>query len=365
MKILFAVALPPPISGQSLSSKAVLDAISPKCRVAVVNLSKRALQPGVDSFGRVVEVMRIFWNLLLKQRGVSRVYFTISESRSGNLKDIVIYVLCFWHLDHMIIHLQGGAGLRRLLAESGWLASLNRFFYRRLAGVIVEGPTQAKMFMDSVRPDRLHVVKNFAAADLFMAPAQIREKFEKGGPIQLLFLSNLIRGKGHVELLSAFRSLGSRNMAYTLNFAGGFESSEEQQRFLVDIRDCPNVKYHGIVSGESKRSLLASAHLFCLPTYYPYEGQPLSILEAYASGCVVVTTLHSGIPDVFSDRNGYVVKERSPESIAEVLLRVVDGYEGLVQVALANNEVASREFTSSRFIDNVSQVICGDLCGRR
>jgi glycosyltransferase involved in cell wall biosynthesis len=63
--------------------------------------------------------------------------------------------------------------------------------------------------------------------------------------------------------------------------------------------------YHGdssaciIVDGPGKKNLFSEAHIFCLPTYYPYEGQPIAILEAFASGCVVITTNHSGISDFF------------------------------------------------------------------
>ena len=71
------------------------------------------------------------------------------------------------------------------------------------------------------------------------------------------------------------------------------------------------------MTGEKKRRLFAEAHVFCLPTYYSYyEGQPISILEAYASGCVVITTDHGGICDIFKDKiNGFRVEKRSCLSI--------------------------------------------------
>ena len=70
---------------------------------------------------------------------------------------------------------------------------------------------------------------------------------------------------------------------------------------------------------EEKRALFSSAHIFCLPTAY-FEGQPVSILEAYASGCVVVTTGQSGIRDIFKDYiNGFEIEVNEPKSIVSVM----------------------------------------------
>lgn len=49
-----------------------------------------------------------------------------------------------------------------------------------------------------------------------------------------------------------------------------------------------------------KLDLFVESHVFVLPTYYLFEGQPIGIIEAYAAGCVVVTTRHSNICDIFS-----------------------------------------------------------------
>ena len=39
-------------------------------------------------------------------------------------------------------------------------------------------------------------------------------------------------------------------------------------------------EYHGVVRGAHKIEFLRRAHVFVLPTWYPWEGQPMSIIEA-------------------------------------------------------------------------------------
>lgn len=49
---------------------------------------------------------------------------------------------------------------------------------------------------------------------------------------------------------------------------------------------------------------------FALPTRYPNEGQPISILEAMGNGMFIITTDHAGIPDIVEDGvNGIVMKK--------------------------------------------------------
>jgi len=343
MKILAIGPLPSPITGQALAFEAFVDELKTKHEVDVINLSKIAS----DSFpGRLVRVWQTLcyvWQAWWLSRRADTVYFTISESVLGNLKDLGIYLACFSKLGRMTVHLNGGAGMRELLAPSRTIfRSMNRFFLRRVHRVIVLGPSLVDIFDGMLSPDRIVSVPNFAADELFVPGSAISEKFSKVAPLRLLFLSNLLWGKGYVELLAAYATLSAEvGAAIQLDIAGAFESDGQGQTFLATIARLPGVRYHGIVTGSERQALFRDAHIFCLPTYYPTEGQPLSILEAYASGCVVLTTRHSGIVDVFSaERNGYEVEKKSDTSILQALKRALGEPSSLHRMAQANRQAA-------------------------
>lgn len=355
--LLFIGPLPEPTTGHSLACKVLFDALVTLWQVEVVNLSKNTFRQGVSSVRRVFDVAGMIWRIWRKRRS-SSLYFTISESVAGNLKDLIIFTVCFRQLGRMTIHLHGGAGLRELFARRPILFKINGFFIRRLGAVIVLGERHRPIFSGIVADNRLHVVHNFAQDEMFSNSTAIERKFSVARPLRVLFLSNLLPGKGHDELLDAFYMLKQAEQGQIrLDFAGGFESQEQEAAFRARARH-DSIRVLGPAYGERKRVLFAAAHIFCLPTYYPYEGQPISILEAYASGCAVITTDHSGIFDVFNDGdNGFAVAKRSPEAIAAALRRALSSIDDLQRIGLNNAREARIKYRATDYNAAVIDVL--------
>ena len=158
-------------------------------------------------------------------------------------------------------------------------------------------------------------------------------------------MSNLIPGKGYEYLLSAYLNSNEQiKKSIVIDFAGGFESDLDKQRFLDQIKPFDALQYYGVVSGVRKQTLFHQAQVFCLPTSY-FEGQPISILEAYASGCVVVTTLKGGIVDIFEvGKNGFSIEEKSEDSIIKCLELLIQQRDQLHQIALTNRTIAEQNY---------------------
>ena len=119
-----------------------------------------------------------------------------------------------------------------------------------------------------------------------------------------------------------------------------------------------NIEYLGnFIDGERKKELYLSSHIFCLPTYYPYEGQPISILEAYATGCVVITTPHGGIPDIFVDqKNGFLVESNDIGSLKQVLFKILAERSSLEQIALNNTNEVTINYLAERYKQDIASV---------
>ena len=359
MKILFIAPIPPPVTGQSLAVKVIYDELEKEHQVEVINLNKESFKSGLNSLKRLNQVAGILKAVWRQRKNNDIIYFAISESFAGNMKDLVIYLICFKSLRQTIIHMLGGAGMKRILESRGIQFRLNNYFINRLGGIIVEGNTQFKMFSKIISPEAIHVVPNFAEDFLFVSESEIEEKFYCVNPITILYLSNLIYGKGYVELVDAYLGLSdNQKEKIRIVFVGGFESDNFKSDFLQKINGSEGLEYLGLfISGNEKKKLYLKSHVFCLPTYYPFEGQPISILEAYATGCVVITTNHSGIPDVFSNgTNGFEVEKKSADSIRDVLQQIIDKPEQLLPLAISNRNVALEKYRTSVYTASLIRV---------
>jgi len=363
-KVLLIGPLPEPITGHSLACQVLLEGLAADHRVEVVNLSKDSFQEGVSSLKRVGEVGRVLLSVWRKSRGQDAIYLTISESLAGNLKDLCIYAICAPRLSRLFLHLHGGSIKRLLWDRYPVLFGINRRWIRKMAGVIVSGRSHLKIFDEFVFPGRIHVVPNFAQDFLFRDEDEIRRKFSHVNPLRVLFISNFIPKKGFNELADAYDGLSSAaRQAVCIDFAGRFESASDARRFQTRLADRPHLRYLGAVDDATKRDLFGKAHVFCLPTMF-LEGQPISILEAYASGCVVATTALGGIPDIFTPGvNGFALEPGSAVSITRLLECLVAAPERLLEIALANHWLAERRYRTGTYCAALKAILDGQASG--
>ncbi|AZA51874.1 glycosyltransferase family 4 protein [Chryseobacterium sp. G0201] len=359
MKILFIAPVPPPINGQSKASKVLLDALVEEHDVKIVNLSKSSLKNGVNSFGRFFEIFDILKDVKKKRNSNDIIYLSLAESFAGNMRDLAIYNLCKKDLSKTYIHMLGGAGMKEILSGTGWQKNMNARFMKKLAGVIVEGPINYESFKRVIPENKIHIVPNFAEDFLFVSDEEIEHKFLNTEPIQLLYLSNLIPGKGYNELADAYLELTEEEQKQIkISFVGGFENEDSEKTFLEKISKNAGFNYLGkFIDGDEKRKLYCKSHVFCLPTYYPFEGQPISILEGYATGCVVITSNHSGIPFISKDNeNGFVVEKKSIPSLVNALKKLISEKENLKSIAFHNRNEALEKYRTSIYQQKIMKI---------
>lgn len=357
-KILFITPLPPPVTGQSLACIELYNYLKNDDNdVDVINLSKQSFISGKGSLKRVAEIAYVLFRLLFSWRNYDLIYFTPAESKMGSYKDQLIYLLMFTRLKKMYIHLHGGAGMKQLLEnDKTWIFKLNKFFISRLGGVIVLGERLKGIYNGIIDDNKIYTVENFSQDYLFIRQSELKLKFHNRSKIKILFLSNLLPGKGYIELLESADFLDESSVEF--HFAGGFEDEQAKNVFLEAINLKNNIFYHGVVSGDEKRNLLTKSDLFCLPTYYPFEGQPISILEAYAAGCVVLTTNHSGIFDVFEPwRNGMEVNKKSTSDLVNAITYFNTNREEIRRISINNIVDARKKYRLKHHLEKMMSVL--------
>ena len=169
-----------------------------------------------------------------------------------------------------------------------------------------------------------------------IAPAELEQA---GNPqiVRVLYLAHCMREKGLFDAVNAVQFANRTLQAsgaivrLKLSAAGAFVSTEEKQEFdqlLSDPELAGAVEVRGFVSGVGKASAFREADLFCFPTYYLGENQPVNIIEALAYGLPVVTTRWRSLPEMLPADYAGLVAVRSPEQVAAALLKLMVNESG-------------------------------------
>ena len=140
----------------------------------------------------------------------------------------------------------------------------------------------------------------------------------------ILFPARVILEKGILHFLEAAQSLSSKYPCWTFKVAGYYEQKHLDQVLLSagqNLLHNSNVEFLGHV--ENIYAYFRSSKIVCLPSYYR-EGLPLSLAEAAAHGCVIVTTNSVGCRDtVINGQTGLLVKPKSTEALIEALDEII------------------------------------------
>jgi len=179
--------------------------------------------------------------------------------------------------------------------------------------------------------------------------------------VKVLFLAHCTREKGLFAaaqaVVAANRILSAQQSLVRMKLfvAGIFVTPEEKVEFdqLQKIPEFGNVVTHlGFVSGAAKEQVLREADLFCFPTCYLGENQPVNLIEAMAFGLPIVTTHWRSLPEMLPANYSGIVAGQSPDEIAKALLSLLTREIG---ENLRQNFL--NRFTLERYLTDLAEAI--------
>lgn len=346
-------------TGNSLPVKLIFDKlILNGSTVKLLNLNKRRNITFANKIYRVLQIINLLIKVLaIRNKNYKCIYITIAESNYGIFRDFVLFIILKKKAKYINIHLLGGKNLDLIFQKKGIFFKVYKYFANKFNSIIVEGNSQKETFLKLGKLNNIYIVPNFSENYLFSTFNHINNKFENVQKIKIVFLSNMLEGKGHIELAKAISNLPPDYIdRFEVDFIGNLLS--ENNLFYKLIQNQENIRIHGPLYGLDKKQYLENAHIFCLPTYYPFEGQPFSIIEAYAAGCYVITCNHSGIPQIFNNHeNGIYVIQKSYIDLMEKLIEIADSPLSLKNIALNNFALAKKEYTSDNYLIKIKNAL--------
>jgi colanic acid/amylovoran/stewartan biosynthesis glycosyltransferase WcaL/AmsK/CpsK len=175
-------------------------------------------------------------------------------------------------------------------------------------------------------PDRIHKHHYGVEVGHFLREDRARQVAE---PVCLLTVARLVEKKGIEYALQAVARVRQAhpNLQYHIVGDGPLRAALTKLAGLLGLQEV--AVFHGAKDSRFVQQRMAEADVFLLPSVTAadgdQEGTPVSLIEAQATGLPVLSTLHSGIPEVVLDGgSGFLVRERDVEGLADRLLYLIE-----------------------------------------
>jgi glycosyltransferase involved in cell wall biosynthesis len=208
-----------------------------------------------------------------------------------------------------------------------------------MADYILVGSTfaQNSCIENGIRPDSVFVIPYGVNDYRFLPTVKEPEKHED--TFRFLFVGQIGQRKGIRYLLDAFERLGLVDAELWL--CGNIMDVEH----ILDTmpRGC---RYLGYVPNKQLPAIFSQVDAFVFPSIL--EGFGLVILEAMACGLPVITTSHTGGPDIIDDGvEGFIIPPGDADALAETMLHLYEHPVERIEMGTAARQAAEKRSWSA------------------
>lgn len=208
-----------------------------------------------------------------------------------------------------------------------------------------------------VERERIEVVRNAIDVGRFAGErGEVRgQRSERGDRSVVGMLARLEEEKGHGVLLEAVSSVVGKGHSVSVRIAGEgpLRGELEEQVRRAGLEE--EVSFEGCIHDAG--AFYRECDIFAVPSISS-EGLPTTILEAMASGCVVVASDVGGAREVIDDGlNGVIVAPRNPDALGRALKELIEDAGRRSEYQVRAREKAVREFDVKQMIDRVQEIL--------
>lgn len=227
-----------------------------------------------------------------------------------------------------------GTGLRQLELASGF-AEYVKSRCRSIEIILALNDFQKKKIADEYGIDLKKIIVTGSAynSDIFYRADQKRAT----DSYRLVYAGKLSKVKGIQSLLRVYKSLPEKNKRMELTLIGSGSGDEEQKIREMAADSVHVINFPGLMPQEELANKFRHSDLFILPSFY--EGLPLVVVEALASGLRIVTTDIPGLqqwlgPDI--NKSGFILYVTLPSmiSIDQPVNSALPSFEGRLRLAI-------------------------------
>lgn len=364
-RVLLIGPTPPPYHGVSVMTSNILDSsLRDNFELLYLNTSDNRDSSSVgkiDFLEGFLFLKHFLTYCCFLMRSVEIVHIPISQTRIGFLRDLAFILFAMLpKRTKVVLHLHGSSFRNMLEICPSWYRLLISYALSGVSGAIVLGEKLRYLFHGLVPNEKVFVVPN-GIPD----PGLSKILRSDPGKFIVTYLGNLVRGKGFFNLLEAIPLVVHSNPNIHFNFIGRWRAETDRREALEYVSRMGinnHVLFKGEITGVEKLKELASCAVFVFPPYQA-EGQPLVILEAMGCGLPIVATSKGAIDEmVVNNDNGFIVPEKSAESIANRIIQLASDHNLCQGMGYRSRELFMSLYTVECFAHRLRSVWNAVLC---
>ncbi|AYO37044.1 glycosyltransferase [Serratia liquefaciens] len=205
---------------------------------------------------------------------------------------------------------------------------------------------------------KIHVCR--MGIDINQFTFKLRNKVNS--PLEITSVCRLIEKKGLEYALHACAELKRRGVDYHFSIVGTGPLEASLVHLIDELALQGSVTMEGFKPQEKVREMLESSDVFLLPSVTAangdMEGIPVALMEAMSTGLPVVSTRHSGIPELIEDKkSGWLADEKNFTQLADIIQGIAQGTGAVYKITLEARKVIETKFNQEILNDKLVELI--------
>ena len=167
--------------------------------------------------------------------------------------------------------------------------------------------------------------------------------------VTLLCVGRFVEKKGYEYLIRAFAQAHAIRGNLRLRLVGDGPLRQMMEMLCADLKIEDFVDFLGSIGSEKVKEEMHSADIFLLHSVTAADGDregiPVSLMEASATGLPVLSTRHSGIPELVADgASGFLVEERDVAGFSNCIIALASAPELRKRMGMVGSELVAKNF---------------------
>ena len=177
---------------------------------------------------------------------------------------------------------------------------------------------------------------------------------KKSDKFRILFVGKFSEQKGLTYLIESAVEVLKKNPEAEFHLIGTGPLEDEIKAEIENKGLTKNFKLRGEIFGEELILEYKAADVFVLPSIY--EGQPLTILEAWAAKLPVIATNVGGNKEFIRDGvNGYLVEAKNAKKLSEAIIKLMES-GNREQIGESGYELVKEHYSWDRMAEKTYNV---------